>query len=88
MSQTKAFFEQKIVESSPGYVKGEQKPVGQREWSPTPLGSSGAHTTSGYNTQTTKKPSGVIFINLVSFSSHLQKKAYPICHRQQFTFIL
>lgn len=31
-------FEQKIKESAPGYRKGEQKPVGQRDWNPSNQG--------------------------------------------------
>ncbi|KAL6043175.1 hypothetical protein QOT17_001743 [Balamuthia mandrillaris] len=57
-TQKKALFEQKIREAAPGYVKGEQKPVGQREWNPTPMGGVGAHNTSGYNQQTTNVPRG------------------------------
>ena len=40
------------------YVKGEQKPVGQREWNPNPLGIRGGHDNAGYNLQTTNAPRG------------------------------
>jgi len=41
MASKKGFFEQKIKEAAPGYKKGVQLPVGQREWNPTSNGSTG-----------------------------------------------
>jgi hypothetical protein len=37
MSKKASFFEQKIKEAQPGFEKGEQMPVGQREWNPVGL---------------------------------------------------
>jgi len=65
MASKKNFFEDKIKEATPKvtYIlrllvnfaqdpsKGEIKPVGQREWTPTRNGHTGAHNTNGYGKQ-------------------------------------